>query len=112
MLAKLFLVLAILGAIQVSCIIDLDTQVKNLFSELRGKRVGVLTNPTGVDSKLRMLVDSMFADKSMNLICFFAPEHGLRGDQQDGAQIKDYIDPITNLPVYSVYGTRMAPTDE
>lgn len=51
-----------------------------LFKELKGKRVGVLTNPTGVDQNLRMLIDDMYEDKTMNLTCFFAPEHGLRGD--------------------------------
>lgn len=91
--------------------IDFDRQIKSLFSELKGKRVGVLTNPTGVDQQLRMVIDDMAADKTMTLVCFFAPEHGLRGDQQDGANVTDYTDPITNLPVYSVYGTRRAPTD-
>lgn len=39
-----------------------------------------------------------------------SPEHGLRGDQDAGATIVDYIDPVTGIPVYSLYGTRRAPT--
>jgi len=42
----------------------------------------------------------------------FAPEHGLRGDIQDAINITDYIDPITNLPVYSLFGERLCPTDQ
>ncbi len=79
---------------------------------LKYKNVGFLTNPTGVDENLNMLIDVIFEDKSIYLKCFFAPEHGLRGDLQDTLIVKDYIDPYTGLPVYSVYGTRIAPTDE
>lgn len=83
-----------------------------LFQELTGKRVGVLTNPTGVDKNLKLLIDDMFNFKAIKLVCFFAPEHGLRGDAREGANVTDYTDPITGLPVYSLYGTRLMPTDE
>ncbi len=87
-------------------------QIQNLLSAVEGKRVGLLTNPTGVDNDLNLIADILFADTNSTLTAFFAPEHGLRGDRQAGGGVTDYIDPITGLPVYSVYGTRLAPTDE
>ena len=59
-----------------------------------------------------MLIDFLIIRSDIQLICIFAPEHGLRGDRQDRLNITDYIDPITNLPVYSLFGERLAPTDE
>ena len=109
---KYYLLVLVFLLLQSCCSLNLQEQIQNLFKALKGKRVGVLTNPTGVNEKLEMLIDQMYLDPEIDLVCFFAPEHGLRGDQQAGQQIKDYTDPITGLPVYSVYGTRLAPTDE
>lgn len=87
-------------------------QIEQLLSEVRGKRVALLTNPTGVNHRFEHIADILFNDEETTLTCFFAPEHGLRGDQQAGGGVTDYIDPVTGLPVYSVYGVRQAPTDE
>jgi beta-N-acetylhexosaminidase len=87
-------------------------QIEALFEAVRGKRVGLLTNPTGVDGSFTQLADILNADAGTTVTAFFAPEHGLRGDQQAGAGINDYIDPYTGIPVYSVYGSRQAPTAE
>ncbi|MBN1903452.1 DUF1343 domain-containing protein [Candidatus Sumerlaeota bacterium] len=89
-----------------------DAQVASLLNEVKGKSVGLLTNPTGVDNQLNQIADILFHDENSTLTAFFAPEHGLRGDQQAGGGVTDYIDPITGLPVYSVYSIRLAPTDE
>lgn len=88
-----------------------DEQVASLLKEVEGKRVGLLTNPTGVDNQLNQIADILFKDENSTLTAFFAPEHGIRGDQQAGGGVTDYIDPITGLPVYSVYSVRLAPTD-
>lgn len=74
----------------------------------------MLTNPTSVDGKMMPLFDRIISQsKSYNVsfICFFSPEHGLRGDQQGGQGDEDYIDPNTGRQVYSLYGVRKAPTD-
>ena len=89
-----------------------DQQVQNLLAAVHGKRVGLVTNPTGVDNQLNQIADLLFADEDTTLVAFFAPEHGLRGDKQAGGGEGDYTDPITGLPVYSLYGTRTAPTDD
>lgn len=90
----------------------LRQQIGALRQELAGKRVGLLTNPTGVDENFQFIADELVADTEIEMVCFFAPEHGLRGDQQAGAGNADYTDAITGLPVYSLYGARSRPTAE
>ncbi|AXA36541.1 MAG: DUF1343 domain-containing protein [Candidatus Hydrogenedentota bacterium] len=90
----------------------LEEQVQELLEKVRGKRVALVTNPTGVDGNFRMLADRIRDDAKTTVVAFFAPEHGLRGDAQAGAKIVDYVDPITSVPVYSLYGQRPAPTPE
>ena len=68
---------------------------------LQGLRVGLITNPSGVDRSLRLSSDILH--QSGNLTCLFSPEHGVRGDRQAGAKVDTYVDPITALPVYSLY---------
>ncbi|WP_176012905.1 exo-beta-N-acetylmuramidase NamZ domain-containing protein [Victivallis sp. Marseille-Q1083] len=69
-----------------------------------GKRVGLVTNPTGVDRNLQSVIDIMNADKRINLVALFAPEHGIRGNFQAGVEFNLLPDPQTGLPVYSLYG--------
>jgi beta-N-acetylhexosaminidase len=90
----------------------MEQQIQNLLEAIRGLRVGLLTNPTGVDNRLNLIADRIFAATDTTLVAFFAPEHGLRGDRQAGGTVEDYIDPVTGLPVYSVYGSGQAPTPE
>jgi len=87
-------------------------QIDSLLQEVAGKRVGLLTNPTGVDNQLNQIADILFQDETTSLTAFFAPEHGLRGDHQAGGGLEDYTDSVTGLPVYSLYGSRLAPTDQ
>ncbi len=69
---------------------------------LAGKRIGLITNPSGVDRALRLTSDILY--ESGHLTCLFSPEHGVRGDKQAGDAIGTYIDEATGLPVYSLYG--------
>ncbi len=89
-----------------------EQQVQALLDAVRGHRIALLTNPTGVDGNLNQIADVLHADGQTTITAFFAPEHGLRGDQQAGGSVSSYIDPHTGVPVYSVYGTNKAPTDE
>jgi len=82
------------------------------FKGLVGKNVGLLTNPTGVDSQLRSTIDILFNAPGVHLKAIFAPEHGARGDAYAGDYVQSYTDSITNLPVYSVYGETRKPTPE
>ena len=91
---------------------EVDQQVQALLDSVRGKRVGLLTSPSGVDNHLNMIADILDADPNTTVTAFFAFEHGLRGDLQAGDEVTDYIDPYTSIPVYSLYRVRNAPTDE
>ncbi len=71
---------------------------------VEGKRVGLATNQTAVDAKGRHIADILKADKRVNLVCLFAPEHGIRGDIEAGKVVPDMRDASTGLPVYSLYG--------
>lgn len=90
----------------------LEVQFDALVDALEGKRVGLLTNPTGVDSELRLIADRLHEHPEVDLVAFFAPEHGIRGDRQAGAHEQDFVDPATGITVYSLYGPRRAPTEE
>ena len=82
------------------------------FEGLAGKRVGLVTNPSGVDSQLRSTIDILFNAPEVNLVALYGPEHGVRGDVYAGGKISDSIDEVTGLPVYSLYGTTRKPTQE
>jgi len=76
---------------------------------IRGKRVGLITNPTGVDSRLRSTIDLLNDHPEVELVALFGPEHGVRGQYFAGERIEDAPDPQTGIPVYSLYGaTRRA----
>ncbi|MGP1907036.1 exo-beta-N-acetylmuramidase NamZ family protein [Metabacillus sp. JX24] len=79
---------------------------------LKGKKVGLITNPTGIDSKLNSIVDQLHNDPEIELTALFGPEHGVRGDAQAGSYVEFYIDEKTGLPVYSLYGATKKPTPE
>lgn len=82
------------------------------FEPLQGKRVGLVTNPSGVDSRLRSTIDILHEAPSVNLVALFGPEHGVRGDAYAGDHVSGGTDPATGLPVYSLYGSTRKPTPE
>lgn len=82
------------------------------FDILKGKRVGLVTNPTGVDSKLKSTIDILFESKEFTLTALYGPEHGVRGNYTAGEHVDYYIDETTKLPVYSLYGSTRKPTSE
>ena len=82
------------------------------FEELRGKRVGLVTNPSGVDRNLRSTIDILFEAPEVNLVALYGPEHGVRGDAYAGDHVASGKDPKTGLPVYSLYGSTRKPTPE
>lgn len=82
------------------------------FELLEGKRVGLITNPTGVDDGLRSTVDILNEAPNVELVALFGPEHGVRGDAHAGDHVGNQTDPVTGLPVYSLYGKTRKPTPE
>lgn len=82
------------------------------FKALEGKRVGLITNPTGFDNNLKSTVDVLFEAKNVKLVALFGPEHGVRGDVHAGDKVDNMNDPKTGLPVYSLYGKTRKATPE
>jgi len=82
------------------------------FDILEGKKVGLVTNPTGVDSKLKSTIDILYEAKNVNLTALYGPEHGVRGNYTAGEHVDYYIDEATKLPVYSLYGKTRKPNSE
>jgi len=90
----------------------LESLIKSDFAPLRGMRVGLVTNPTGVDSYLRSTVDIFYNSPDVNLVALYGPEHGVRGEFTAGEYVESENDPATGLPVYSLYGRTRKPTPE
>lgn len=82
------------------------------FDLLKGKRVGLVTNPTGVDRKLKSTIDILFEAEGVSLTALYGPEHGVRGNYTAGEHVDFYIDETTKLPVYSLYGKTRKPSTE
>lgn len=76
---------------------------------VRGKKVGLITNPTGVDSHLQSTVELFSKNAEINLVTLYGPEHGLRGEAQAGQYVPFYMDKKYNLPVFSLYGQSLKP---
>lgn len=90
----------------------LEVLVESKFEILKGKRIGLITNPTGVDSNLGSGIDILFKAPEVMLVALYSPEHGARGDFSAGDLVSTTTDPSTGLPVYSLYGTTRKPTKE
>jgi uncharacterized protein YbbC (DUF1343 family)/CubicO group peptidase (beta-lactamase class C family) len=88
----------------------IDTLVKNNFTPLKGKKVGLVTNHTGHDRARRATIDLLKDAPGVTLVALFGPEHGIRGELDE--KFKDGKDVRTGLPVYSLYGERRKPTLE
>ncbi|MEU5940885.1 DUF1343 domain-containing protein [Micromonospora sp. NPDC047548] len=86
----------------------LDVLVGSDFAELRGQRVGVISNPTGVDSAYRHLVDLMHGSGHVDVVAAFGPEHGFRGSAQAGGSEGTGTDTRTGITVYDAYGASQA----
>ena len=82
------------------------------FEILKGKRVGLVTNPSGVDRFLNSTVDILFNAPDVELVALYGPEHGVRGDVYAGGHVTDTKDEATGLPVYSIYGATRKPTPQ
>lgn len=85
-------------------------QTERYLPMLKGKKVGVIANPTSVVGKVH-LIDTLLSLK-VNIGCVFAPEHGFRGEAEAGESIQAGIDQKTGVKIFSLYGDQKKPTDE
>ena len=86
----------------------LDEQIELV----RGQRVGLVTNPSGVDGELVPTTDRLYADARIELVRLFGPEHGVRGDAYAGEEVPDGVDALTGLVVESLHGASRRPRQE
>lgn len=79
---------------------------------IRGKHVGLITNPTGLDGKLDSIIERFRGEPGVKLVALYGPEHGVRGNAQAGEFVPFYFDEHLKLPVFSLYGqTHKPPAD-
>jgi uncharacterized protein YbbC (DUF1343 family) len=88
----------------------LDVLEVQKFAPLRGKRVGLITNHTGLDYQGRSTIEVLSHAPGVKLVALFSPEHGLAG--RNNEKFSSSKDPSTGLPVYSLYGETLHPTEE
>ncbi len=93
-------------------LLGLDVLERDNFSILSGKRVGLVTNHTGLNSRLVSNVDLFHKAKNFDLVSVFSPEHGFRGFNSAGESTDDFVDSLTGIKFYSLYGKRQKPTPE
>src|SRR5579864_8153736 len=79
------------------------------FAPLAGKRVGLITNQTGIDRRRRSTIDLLAHAPGVKLVALFSPEHGIRGAVDE--RVASTTDAATGLPIYSLYGKDVRPTD-
>jgi uncharacterized protein YbbC (DUF1343 family)/CubicO group peptidase (beta-lactamase class C family) len=88
----------------------IDVLKRDGFRKLKGRRIGLVTNQTGVDRDGRSTIDLLHQAEGVQLVALFSPEHGIRGEVE--GLIDDSKDEKTGLPIYSLHGARKRPTKE
>jgi uncharacterized protein YbbC (DUF1343 family) len=88
----------------------IDVLEAQKFAPLRGKHVGLITNHTGLDSQGRSTIEVLARAPGMHLVALFSPEHGLAGRSDE--KLSSSRDATTGLPIYSLYGETLRPTDD
>ena len=84
--------------------LGVDVLFEKQLDLLRGKRVGLITNPTGVNGALVSIIERFRAHPEVDLVALYGPEHGVRGNAQAGEFVDFFHDAHLGLPVYSLYG--------
>lgn len=87
-----------------------DALIEEDFRPIRGQKVGLVTNHTGLTRDLRSTIDVLHRSSAVDLRMLFGPEHGIRGDRDE--KVSDAVDPDTGLPIYSLYGRSLSPDVE
>jgi len=114
---KLFTFIAILTIAFVGCDSQkksvrpgLDVLTTDKIDLVNGKRIGIVTNHTALSANGDHIVDVLTKIPNVNITALYAPEHGIRGDREGGKYIESYIDSLTGITVYSLYGKNRKPT--
>ena len=102
------LLVAFAGSAEVKT--GIDVLQDSGFELLKGKRVGLITNPTGINCDLVSTVDLLAESPDVTLAALYAPEHGVRGNVTAGGKVTTYTDKKTGVKVWSIYGATLKPT--
>ncbi len=94
-----------------SVLSGLDVLLTEELDRLKGLRVGIVCTHSAITRDLEHITQAL-DEAGVNIVGLFGPEHGVRGDAADGAEIDDAVDPRLGVPVYSLYARTMTPTPE
>ncbi|MFW6131192.1 MAG: exo-beta-N-acetylmuramidase NamZ domain-containing protein [Candidatus Aminicenantaceae bacterium] len=122
----LFIAFIVLTSIMVSCSENeqithrnnrkvkpgIEILIEEYLDFIKGKKVGLVTNPTGVDSHLKSSIDILYEHPDVELVALYGPEHGVRGNKQAGEYVPFYTDEKYSLPVFSLYGQWSKPASK
>jgi uncharacterized protein YbbC (DUF1343 family) len=100
------------GENQSAIIPGIEVLVREEAGSISGKRIGLITNHTGVDRQLRHDIDLLWNLPGVRLVALFSPEHGIRGMAQAGEEVSSSLDPRSGIPIFSLYGRQTRPTPE
>ena len=105
--------LTLIPATAQTVLTGIDVLEANGFEQLQGKRIGLVTNPTGVDRYLNSTIDVLHSAPGVELVALFGPEHGVRGNAHAGEHVEGQaVDPRTGVPIFSLYGKTRLPSAE
>jgi len=91
----------------------LEVLLQQQIELIQGKRIGIIVNPSSINSQLEHTLDLFFSHADIELTAVMGPQHGIRGETQDNMiEWEGYRDPPTHLPVYSLYSKTRSPTQE
>lgn len=113
---KISLIISMVCLVSLFAVAQVKPGVETLrdggFAQLKGKKVGLITNPSGVDNNLKSTIDILSEAEGVELVALYSPEHGVRGDIYAGAKVDTYVDKKTGVKVYSLYGKNKKPSKE
>ena len=92
--------------------LGIEELLDNYIELIEGRRVALVTNPSGVDGNLIATVDRLAVDGRFRLVRLFGPEHGIRGNVPAGDEVSDAVDPRTGIEVVSLYGANRRPSPQ
>jgi uncharacterized protein YbbC (DUF1343 family) len=93
-------------------LVGADRLISEYSSLIKGKKIGLVTNESGVLSNGTPLIDTLYKLKYCKVTALFGPEHGIRGNAPAGASVGSSVDAKTGIPVYSLFGPNKKPTPE
>jgi uncharacterized protein YbbC (DUF1343 family) len=92
--------------------IGAEILIEKRLDLIKGKKIGIVTNHTGILPDGRHIVDVLNEIEGVKIVALFGPEHGIRGEVPDGKSISHGVDTKTGIPVFSLYGEVKKPTEE